>query len=124
VRTQYQAVACQARIDWLNPAAGLVDLKTCNDLTWFESDAHRYGYAHQLAFYRAVLAQVIGEYVPVHLVAAEKKEPYRCGVWHMADDALAVAQSENEAAIERIKECIATETWPTGYEDVRQFDWF
>ncbi len=32
------------------------------------------------------------------------------------------AQKENEAAIERLKRCIATDTWPTGYEEVRVFD--
>jgi hypothetical protein len=37
-----------------------VDLKTCDDLTWFEADSRRYGYAHQLAFYRAVLKKALG----------------------------------------------------------------
>ena len=62
-----------------------MDLKTCDDLTWFEADARKLGYLHQMAFYRAVLAQVLdGLLVPVHIIAVEKKEPFRCGVWRSA----------------------------------------
>ncbi|MCC7407744.1 MAG: PD-(D/E)XK nuclease-like domain-containing protein, partial [Phycisphaeraceae bacterium] len=84
VRLDYRGVPSQARFDWVHPRRGIVDLKTCDDLTWFEADARRYGYLHQMAFYRAVLAQAIDVRpvdVPVHLIAVEKKEPYRCGVW-------------------------------------------
>ena len=59
VRAEYCAVPCQARIDWLDPHRGILDLKTCDDLTWFQADAKRYGYVYQMAFYRAVLGQVI-----------------------------------------------------------------
>jgi len=55
VRAEYRDVDCQIRIDWLNPRRGIVDLKTRDDLTWFEADARRYGYVHQMAFYRSAL---------------------------------------------------------------------
>lgn len=122
VRTEYCDVECQIRMDWLNPVRGLVDLKTCDDLTWFEADARRYGYVHQLAFYRAVLRQVIDVSVPVHLIAVEKKEPFRCGVWQVSSEVLGIAQRENEQAIERLKVCQAANVWPTGYEELRVFD--
>jgi hypothetical protein len=122
VRCEYRDMPCQIRMDWFDPHRGIADLKTCDDLTWFEADARRYGYAHQLAFYRAVLTQVIGVVMPVHLIAIEKKEPFRCGVWQLTPDTLVQAQKENEAAIERLKRCIATDTWPTGYEECRVFD--
>jgi len=93
VRAQYCDVPCQIRIDWTHPHRGIVDLKTCDDLTWFESDARRYRYHHQMAFYRAVLAEVVGQDVPVHVVAVEKKEPFRCGVWRVSDDTLAIARA-------------------------------
>ena len=76
----------------------------------------------QLAFYRAVLALVINQVVPVHLIAVEKKEPFRCGVWLLDDQALTYAQKENEAALERIKQCRETDTWDTGYEERRVLD--
>lgn len=122
VRTEYCGKRCQIRLDWLNPHSGIVDLKTCDDLQWFESDAKRYSYIHQMAFYRAVLAQVLGMAMPVFFIGVEKREPYRAGVWQVSDDSLASAQRENEAAIGRLLRCEETNTWETGYEDVRSFD--
>ena len=122
IRTEYCGVPCQIRMDYLNPAEGLVDLKTCDDLTWFEHDARRYGYPYQLSFYRSVFTAAVGEEPPVYLVAVEKKEPFRCGVWRMGEEVLAIARRENEEAIERLKHCRETGCWPTGYEDLRVFD--
>jgi hypothetical protein len=122
VRATYAATACQIRIDWTHPHRGIVDLKTCDELDWFEADARRYRYTHQMAFYQAVLAVVIGESVPVHIVAVEKREPFRCGVWRVSDGALAVARQENEAAIRRLRVCRQKEMWPTGYEGTRVLD--
>ena len=120
VRAEYCGTPCQIRMDWLHPHRGIVDLKTCDDLTWFESDARRYGYHRQMAFYRAVLAQALGgTLVPVHLIAVEKKEPFRCGVWRVGDDTLVQAQRENEAAIRRLLACRERDEWPTGYEETR-----
>lgn len=123
-RVTYRGALCQSRVDWLSPdtGGGIVDLKTCDDLTWFEADARRYGYAHQMAFYRAVLHRACGVEFPVHIVAVEKKEPFRCGVWRLSDDALAVARHENESAIERLLECEKSGDFPSGYEEPRVFD--
>ena len=123
VRAEYCGVACQARLDWLNPERGIVDLKTCDNLDWLQIDARSYEYAHQLAFYRAVLACVIGNVLPVYLVAVEKREPFRCGLWRMGEDVLGIAQKDNEEAIKRLKTCRERDLWPTGYEEVRTFDW-
>ena len=128
VRTVYLDLPCQIRIDWLSLAwgcEGIVDLKTCDDLDWFEADARRFGYAHQLAFYRSVLAtaaELTAIGIPIRIIAVEKKEPYRCGVWRVGDNALAIAQQDNEQAIERLKRCMATDVWPTGYEDIRTLE--
>lgn len=122
VRHEYCGVACQIRMDWFDPHRGIADLKTCDDLTYFESDARRYGYVHQLAFYRAVLREVIGLTMPVFLIAVEKKEPYRAGVWIVDPQVLSIAGRENEAAIERLKQCDSDDRWPTGYEDLRLLD--
>ncbi|MCA9267840.1 MAG: PD-(D/E)XK nuclease-like domain-containing protein, partial [Planctomycetales bacterium] len=113
---------CQIRMDWFDPHQGIVDLKTCDDLTWFEADARRFGYGHQVAFYRAVAAQVIGVAMPVYFIAVEKKEPYRTGAWQVSGDTLAAAQRKNEAAIERLQRCEQSGDWPTGYEECRCFD--
>ena len=55
VRTNYCGLPCQIRMDWFNPDYGIIDLKTCDDLTWFESDARRFRYQNQMAFYQCVL---------------------------------------------------------------------
>ena len=120
VRTEYCGIPCQIRVDWTHPFRGIVDLKTCDDLTWFESDTRRYGYDRQMAFYRAVLAEALdGLLVPVHLIGVEKKEPFRCGVWRISEDTLSIARRENEAAIGRLLDCRERDYWPTGYEEVR-----
>lgn len=122
IRTDYCGIPCQIRMDWLNQFRGIVDLKTCDDLTWFEADARRYGYAYQLAFYRAVLSQSINQCVPCYFVAVEKHEPFRCGVWMVSDDTLNQCARENAAAIERMKNCERINSWPSGYEEMRVFD--
>jgi len=99
-----------------------VDLKTCDDLTYFEADARRYGYAYQVAFYRSVLAEVIKQSVPVHFIAVEKREPFRCGVWRVTEDALDQCARENADAVGRLKECRRLGVWPTGYEGIRVLD--
>ena len=128
VRASWNGVPCQIRMDYLSDMAGaaLVDLKTADSLDWFEADARRYGYPHQLAFYRSILAAATGldpREIPVHLIGVEKQTPFRCGVWRMGEDVLAVAQRENESAVTRLRECRSTGFWPTGYESVRCFDW-
>ncbi|MDL5053332.1 PD-(D/E)XK nuclease-like domain-containing protein [Oscillatoria laete-virens NRMC-F 0139] len=122
VRTDYYETACQIRMDWFNPAEGIVDLKTCDDLTWFEHDARRFGYLHQLAFYRAVLTAATGVEHRVFLIAVEKKEPYRCGVWSPDSSSLDAAQRENEEAMDRLKQCQTSGVWPTGYEELRTLE--
>ena len=124
IRTTYNGHPCQIRIDWLNPEHGIVDLKTCDDLTYFEADARKYKYHNQMAFYQAVLKQVLGFWVPVYLIAIEKKEPYRCGVWRMTDDCLAAARHDNEQAMQRLVFCQTENVWPTGYEEVRLLEIF
>ena len=121
VRCEYQGLPCQARLDWLNPERGLVDLKTCYSLDAFEMDAYVYRYPHQLAFYRSLLLEASGRSVDVHIVAVEKQEPFRCGVWHMGKAVLDAARKENEDGMRRLRECEESGVWPTGYEDVREF---
>ena len=119
VRASYCDVPCQIRIDWFSCEYGIVDLKTCDSLKWFEADCKRFGYIHQMAFYRAVLRESIGETVPVHLVAVEKNEPFSTGVWELTDEVLDQAEEVNKAALARYRKCRYAGHWPTGYEDIR-----
>ncbi len=121
VRVEYCGLPCQARLDWLNPKRGLVDLKTCYNLDVFEMDAQAYRYTHQMAFYTALLLEASGRRFDVHIVAIEKQEPFRCGVWHVGPDVLKRARQQNEDAVCRLRDCQEQDAWPTGYEDVREF---
>ena len=119
VRAEYRGVPCQIRMDWFSREYGIVDLKTCDSLKWFEGDCKRFGYIYQMAFYRAVLREATGETVPVHLVAVEKNEPFSTGVWELSDDVLEQAETVNETALARYRKCLQSGEWPTGYEETR-----
>ena len=122
IRTTYCDTPCQVRLDWVHPHRGIVDFKTTADLTWFENDARRRRYHNQMAFYQAVLAQVIDHLAPVYLIAVEKTEPFRCGVWRVGDNTLAIARQENEEAIRRLRRAWEIDAFPTGYEVCRILD--
>lgn len=123
VRRSCLGMPCQIRMDWFNANENaLCDLKTTDDLSFFEYDAKRYGYPWQIAFYRAVLAAALEcsvTDIPCYLIAVEKKEPFRCGVWLLDPDMLAVCQAENEQAMERLCESRRSGIWQTGYEELR-----
>jgi hypothetical protein len=124
VRTEYASFSCQARIDWINPRPeiGIVDLKTADELDSFEMAIRAFGYVHQLAFYRALVAQVSGHVLPVHIVAVEKREPFRCGVWRIAPAVLDQAQAQNEEAMTELRRCRTSGDWFTRFEELRVID--
>lgn len=124
VRCEFAGHTCQSRIDWINPLheRGIVDFKTCHSLDDFELDARAFGYVHQMAFYRALVAETSGFVLPVHLIAAEKREPYRCGVWQLSPRVLDAAQQENEQAMRELTQCRQTGTWPTRFESLRLYE--
>jgi len=124
IRCEYAGHPCQARLDWINPqpAGGLVDLKTTDSLDGFELDISAYRYVEQMAFYRALVVKAAGVDLPVHLIAVEKREPFRCGVWKLAPHGLDVAQAENECAMRELTRCRDTGVWPTRFESLRLYD--
>ncbi len=124
VRCEYAGHRCQARIDWINPTddRGIVDLKTADELDSFELSMRAFGYLHQVAFYRALVAEVSGYKLPVHIVAVEKREPFRCGVWQLAPKVLDQARRENEEAMQDLRRCRETGNWFTRFESMRLID--
>ena len=122
IRAEDCGVPCEIRMDWFSEKFGLVDLKTCDSLRWFESDCRRYGYIFQMAFYRAVIRKVTERNVPVHIIAVEKNEPFSTGVWKLTDEVLDLAELTNKVALERYRNCLISGDWPTGYEETRIID--
>lgn len=121
-RVTIQDIDCQIRCDWMHPEKGLVDLKTCESLTWFEKDMKRFGYIFQMAFYRMVLEAYFGVEVDVHIIAVEKQAPHRVGVWHILPNVLDHAEKINRIAMKSLKRSLDDGYWPTGFEQVRQIE--
>jgi len=115
-------------MDWFredyNGKPVICDLKTCENLDYFESDARRFGYPQQMAFYKRILETASdGAVSPdVYFIAVEKREPFRCGVWKLTDGLLESCAVQNEKAIAELRECRSTNTWPTRTEDLRVLD--
>ena len=125
VRTNYCNMPSQIRIDWLHPHRGIVDLKTTRQpLEKFVSEVRKFRYHNQLAFYQAVLKEVLGEYVPCYIVAVEKVEPFRCGVWELSSCLLSQSRTENQEAMAYLKQCHLNDNWSTGYESIRTLNAF
>jgi len=123
LRADLHGVPCQIKIDWVNEHQNMiVDLKTCDTLTWFEHDFKRFSYQHQLAFYRDVFAEVFGNQPKVTVIAVEKRFPYRAGVWAVTPLTLNVASEENKQALSFYLECKSAGQWPTGYERIKTME--
>jgi len=96
-----------------------VDLKTTEEIDSFDLALRALGYIHQLAFYRALIAVASGHALPVHVIAVEKREPFRCGVWQVAPKVLDEAQSDCEEAMQDLRRCRETGNWFTRFESLR-----
>lgn len=121
VRAEYCGVPCQIRMDWFSPEHGIIDLKTCRDIEFFDGDLRNYGYGFQMAFYRAVLREATGQTFPVNVIAVDKTEFNIAGVWLMPEAELDVCEKMNAAALRRFLDCKERDDWPTGYEKIRIF---
>ena len=128
VRTRYCDEPCQIRMDWFRADFGgcpvICDLKTCETLDYFEGDARRFWYPQQMAFYREALKAASGGEVEAdcYLIAVEKREPMRCGVWKLTDGILQSCAAENERAIAELHKCRRENSWPTRTEELRILD--
>lgn len=125
VRLDYDGFPMQIRIDWLarvDDQFWIVDLKTCRDLDRFEFDARDYGYIEQMAFYLSIFQVAAGGtgFLPVFIIAVEKSFPYRAGVWEIPEEDIVAASKKVFGAINELAACIKTDSWPTGYEEVRE----
>ena len=112
VRTRLNGLDCQARIDYYTPTWGITDLKSTRNLDRFERDALDFDYIGQLAFYHAVLQAKSGIDASCRIVAVEKAEPFRCGVWRIPALTIGRAERVNANRMDRLRECIEADYWP------------
>lgn len=120
-RAEVAGVPCQLRLDWLRPDGTAVDVKTVEDIARFESDARRFGYLHQFAFYRDVACAAGGGDLAMAAVVLEKRAPHRVGVWRFSEDILEPYAVQNRQALAAYRRCLERNHWPTGYESPRDF---
>ncbi|PCJ52847.1 MAG: hypothetical protein COA79_23195 [Planctomycetota bacterium] len=111
IRFTYNGFKSQSRIDWFNRWYGIVDLKTCRDISRFIYDIKYFGYLNQLAFYRKGVFIKTGVKCEVYIIAVEKIEPYRCEVYRINPALLDLAEATNEKAMVDLGECKKTDVW-------------
>ena len=132
VRTEYAGMMCQIRMDWFcgeGETPVICDLKTCDTVDYFEQDAWKFGYPHQMAFYREVFACACeaalttpGVRPDCYLIAVEKREPFRVAVYKLTDALLEQCAHQNEAAVAELMKCQREGEWPTRTEGMRILD--
>lgn len=120
-RVEIEGIGCQARFDWLREDGVGVELKTTGDIGRFEEDARRFGYLHQLAFYRDVARAAGGGELNMVVVVLEKRRPFRVGVWRFEEAVLEPYAVQNRTAMKALGRCRKEGRWPTGYEGTRVF---
>lgn len=131
VRVDWNGEPVQARIDWLDTDRGIIcDLKTCDDLDKFRYNIRDFGYVTQMAFYchALELAGYKGPKLKAFLIAVEKREPYRVGVFEISASTLedgnfaepgAKYGAGNDFLINALKTSRQTDFWPTLFEGVQ-----
>lgn len=109
-------VTCRALVDWLHDDMSTIDdLKTtsrsANPATW-RSTLYGMGADLQVAFYRRGLKALTGLEPEFRFCVVETAPPFAVSVIALAPDALALADSKVEWAINKWRTCVATDTWP------------
>lgn len=123
-------IGVRARFDYLpelnidNPIA--VDLKTTGtkaNVREFGKSISTYGYHVQQGHYLDALALETGRNdIRMRFVAVEKNAPHFVGVHQLDDLYAAIGADDARRARYILGDCITTDTWPTGLEDVQYLD--
>ena len=118
-RHKLSAFSIQCRADWFNPepkdAPIIVDVKTIDSIGSFDSHFFKLNYYRQAAFYRLVIAEVLGiqTFQPqLVYIVVEKNEPYQTAVLIPDAQALEIGTKEVMRDLSRLKECYETGIWP------------
>lgn len=104
-------VRCKARLDKVS-AGRLVDLKKTRELGKFKRAIGAYGYHRQMAHYRAGWASLTGEILTPWIIAIEGQAPFCCQAAPLHAQSLAAGIKERRELMQRLAECIASDTWP------------
>ncbi len=110
--------ACKGRADTINFDEGyVVDLKTTKDAAGFMKECVNFGYHLQAAFYLQGLKKIVGRDLDWYWVAVDSAT-YETYVYKMTATTLKVGDIEVETLKSKLRECVDTDTWPSGNEAV------
>lgn len=128
LRAEIEGVNCQSRIDWIDDKCKcFVDLKTTSELgqpprddkPWscdFVRDAERFGYLHQMAFYRLMIRSVYGVNYDCCMIAVESKPPHEVAVFEISKPTLDLKEAEVLAGIREYRKCVESDNWPSRFD--------
>ena len=92
-----------------------MDVKTIDSIGSFDAHFLKLNYYRQAAFYRLVIAEVLGiqTFQPqLVYIVVEKNEPYQTAVLIPDAQALEIGTKEVMRDLSRLKECYETGIWP------------
>ncbi len=125
-RKKMEHFAIQVRADWFDDAQKdsplIVDLKSVESLGAFDKQFFNYDYYKQAAFYRLVVAAVMGleTFQPQFLyIVVEKNEPFQCAIRVPDAESLAIGTKEVMAELTKLKNCYASGEWPGEPDEAR-----
>lgn len=119
---EFDGLPAQSLSHWLSDDGTLVYITIINDLDRFAEQARDYEYAHRLQFEDAVLTSTGENVQRYRLIAIEKREPFRVGVWTIGEELMWDAIQQNRAAAQHIDECQSTGHWPTNFETLQTLE--
>lgn len=117
---------CKGRLDYIRPDM-VADLKTTRDVSAFrfDSDAAKYMYHGQLAFYHdgAIAAKKIPKDArPPCIVAVETSGPFDVAVCDLSYEDLDVGRALYRDLMRKLSECMAADWWPGVCPGTRQLN--
>lgn len=104
---------CKARLD--HAGAALIDLKSANRIERhaFASQAYRFGYHGQFAFYEDGLrANGIDPADLPHMIVVQSELPCDVIVYRMTPDVMTQGRLLYRRLLAQLRDCLATNTWP------------
>lgn len=111
-------IPCKARLDRvveLEDEVLVLDLKTTDSVSVdkFQSKMVDLGYDFQAGWYSHAAELVYKKPVRFIFVAVERNEPHTIDLFEVPKDVLTEARYKNNFALERLKVCRETNSWPT-----------
>ncbi len=110
-----EGIECKARLDWLLPDDGLLELKTTRKIRpeSFAREVASRLYHVQLAFYSGGLEAMRKRRPPRHVVVAvENEQPFDVAVYSAGEDVLEAGRRKVDGWLRTLRECRASGRWP------------